>query len=132
MTIVNNGDSEFGNLHLSLANALTKVRIENSVLANGNSPSKPDCTNSSGFSSVVANNSLFDDNSCLPSGLNNLIGINPMLSLILADNGGYTPTLLPNVGSPLLGAGNLSSCLPVDQRGVARNGACDIGSVQKQ
>ncbi|NUM57971.1 MAG: hypothetical protein HUU56_05025 [Bdellovibrionaceae bacterium] len=54
-----------------------------------------------------------------------------MLSSTWANNGGCTPTLLPNLGSPLLGAGNLFSCLPTDQRSIARSGACDIGSVQR-
>ncbi|MCK6599694.1 MAG: hypothetical protein L6Q37_15115 [Bdellovibrionaceae bacterium] len=80
------------------------------------------------FTTIVT---LINDNSCLPSGLNNLIAIVPMLSSTWANNGGCTPTLLPNLGSPLLGAGNLFSCLPTDQRSIARSGACDIGSVQR-
>lgn len=52
----------------------------------------------------------------------------------LADNGGPTQTMLPGVGSPALGAGNVAAAgsLATDQRGLARitNGAIDIGSVQ--
>jgi hypothetical protein len=50
----------------------------------------------------------------------------------LQNNGGLTPTMLPQAGSPVLGAGSPSSAPNIDQRGVARppNGPIDLGSVQ--
>jgi hypothetical protein len=55
----------------------------------------------------------------------------------LADNGGPTLTMLPQPGSPALGAGNaalIPAGVTTDQRGVgyARivNGSLDIGSVE--
>jgi len=56
----------------------------------------------------------------------------------LADHGGPTETLLPEVGSPLLDAiptGTAELCdstVTEDQRGAARPSgpACDIGSVE--
>jgi hypothetical protein len=50
----------------------------------------------------------------------------------LQNNGGLTPTMLPSVGSPVLGAGDLSQAPTLDQRGLARpsGGPTDIGSVQ--
>jgi hypothetical protein len=61
--------------------------------------------------------------------------IDPLLGP-LANNGGATLTLLPQLGSPALGAGEYTGLnghpLNFDQRGVARpgNGPCDIGAVQ--
>jgi hypothetical protein len=57
----------------------------------------------------------------------------------LADNGGSTPTLLPQPGSPLIDAIPLASCqangaagITEDQRGIARpqGPGCDIGAVE--
>jgi hypothetical protein len=55
----------------------------------------------------------------------------PMLGP-LQNNGGLTPTLLPQSGSPVLGAGSASLAPATDQRGVTRsaNGPIDLGSVQ--
>ncbi len=50
----------------------------------------------------------------------------------LASNGGPTPTQLPALGSPVIGAGLVATCPPTDQRGLSRSGACDAGSVQVQ
>jgi hypothetical protein len=49
----------------------------------------------------------------------------------LADNGGPTPTHLPDAGSPVIDAG--TACGSEDQRGTARprGGACDIGAVER-
>ncbi len=50
---------------------------------------------------------------------------------ILTDNGGLTPTHLPEPGSPAIdGAGTM--CVADDQRGIARpqGPACDIGAVE--
>lgn len=65
-----------------------------------------------------------------------LTGLNPNVGP-LADNGGFTSTLLPFTGSPLLdqipdGSGGCGTDFDVDQRGEPRplNGACDIGSVE--
>ena len=52
----------------------------------------------------------------------------------LAPNGGPTQTLLPTATSPLLDTIPAGSCIVhVDQRGVfrPRNGACDIGAVER-
>ncbi len=61
---------------------------------------------------------------------NNLIGGNAMLNG-LASNGGTTPTMLPQPGSPLVNAGT-PAALTTDQRGVARpqGSAPEIGAVE--
>lgn len=50
----------------------------------------------------------------------------------LAFNGGAYPmsTILPLAGSPLINAGDATSCTATDQRGAARVGTCDIGAVE--
>jgi uncharacterized repeat protein (TIGR01451 family)/CSLREA domain-containing protein len=58
---------------------------------------------------------------------------NPMLGP-LTENGGPTPTMLLNAGSPAIGAGTNLTCAKQDQRGGARpapgGGQCDIGAVE--
>ncbi len=52
----------------------------------------------------------------------------------LRDNGGFAPTLKPDVGSPAIDAGNAVNCPAVDERGISRSpppGAqCDLGAVE--
>lgn len=62
---------------------------------------------------------------------NNLNDSNPMLGP-LADNGGFTLTMLPAANSPAINGGDNGYCPGEDQRGVARPnaGVCDIGAVE--
>ena len=50
----------------------------------------------------------------------------------LADNGGFTPTRLPAIGSPVVNAASAQACTSSDQRGDPRPAgpACDIGAVE--
>jgi CSLREA domain-containing protein len=50
----------------------------------------------------------------------------------LADNGGLSPTYLPQPGSALIDAASTGVCRATDQRGIARpqGAACDIGAVE--
>jgi hypothetical protein len=50
----------------------------------------------------------------------------------LGDHGGFTPTMLPGLGSAAIDAGSDATCAATDQRGLTRpQGAhCDIGSVE--
>ncbi len=80
-----------------------------------------------------------DDDSCgLTAPTDRQDAGEPMLGP-LADNGGPTPTLLPQPGSPLIDAIPPTSCqsdgaagITTDQRGVARpqGAGCDIGAVE--
>lgn len=55
---------------------------------------------------------------------------NSLLSA-LADNGGPTPTMALQAGSPAIDAADPASCLPYDQRGWPRFGTrCDIGAYE--
>ncbi|HEX5124776.1 MAG TPA: choice-of-anchor Q domain-containing protein, partial [Rhodanobacteraceae bacterium] len=49
-----------------------------------------------------------------------------------ADNGGPTETMAIGQGSPALDSGTSASALPVDQRGLPRVGAVDIGAYEYQ
>ncbi|MFZ1722907.1 MAG: choice-of-anchor Q domain-containing protein, partial [Dokdonella sp.] len=50
----------------------------------------------------------------------------------LGDNGGATPTLLPDIDSPAINAGADDVCTATDQRGLERpqGSRCDIGAVE--
>ena len=52
---------------------------------------------------------------------------NPLINPI-ADNGGFSPTMSLQMGSPAINAGN--GCSPTDQRGASRVGICDIGAYE--
>ncbi|HEX5620525.1 MAG TPA: choice-of-anchor Q domain-containing protein [Solirubrobacteraceae bacterium] len=53
--------------------------------------------------------------------------VNPLLGALL-NNGGQTDTRALQAGSPAINTG--ASCPTTDQRGVAREGACDIGAYE--
>jgi hypothetical protein len=125
--------------------------INNSILADGSASEGPNCMFQAGGSYPEDNrNDLEDD----PSGecgfsvdYGSLVGIGPELTP-LADNGGPTETLAPMPGSPVIdagagcegtvaenGSGGWSTAtvpLDVDQRGMPRNGHCDIGAFQTE
>jgi hypothetical protein len=48
----------------------------------------------------------------------------------LADNGGPTLTHALLAGSPAIDAGDNAVCPATDQRGLARDAACDVGSFE--
>ncbi len=75
----------------------------------------------------VDDTNWFDDTSC-----NGTDSGDPLLGS-LADNGGPTLTMLPQVGSGLIDAGNDATCEETDQRGIPRpeGVTCDIGAVER-
>jgi len=66
-----------------------------------------------------------------PGGAVGCINADPLLDP-LRDNGGFAPSMRPQVGSPAIEAGNATNCPAFDQRGILRpQGAqCDIGAVE--
>ncbi|HSH04557.1 MAG TPA: LamG-like jellyroll fold domain-containing protein, partial [Anaerolineae bacterium] len=67
-----------------------------------------------------------DDGSCYATSTGD-----PLLGP-LQDNGGFTPTILPLAGSPLISGANPNHCPTTDQRGLDRSlyGACDLGATE--
>jgi hypothetical protein len=73
-------------------------------------------------------NNIFTDATCNPVASDQVVA-DPLIGL-LQDNGGPTLThgLLP--GSPAIDAANAAYCPATDQRGVARDAACDVGAFE--
>ena len=73
-------------------------------------------------------NNVFTDSTCAPVGSDQVVvstGVDG-----LADNGGPTLTHALLAGSPAINAGNTAVCPATDQRGVARDAACDVGAFE--
>ena len=104
------------------------VNLAATILANSTTP--PSGGNCAGTAFVSQGENLSDDDSCNLNETGDLEDTDPLLGP-LADNGGLTPTLLPQSSSPAIDAS--SSCpTSVDQRGLTRplGNQCDIGSVE--
>ncbi len=124
-TISDNSAASYGGLRAT--NSATNT-ITNTIIANN---SNGDC-NINGSATATLTNSLIEGTSnCGVATLTD----DPQLSA-LADNGGSTQTHLPASTSPVIDAGDNTSCgtglsIDTDQRGEARSdGACDIGAVE--
>jgi LPXTG-motif cell wall-anchored protein len=114
------------------------VTLRNTLVAtNTNSiPSVRD--DISGTVAAASANNLVGDGTGLAgitNGVNgNLVGsgatpIDPMIG-VLAANGGSTNTHALLASSPAINTGNAGTCAPLDQRGTARAGVCDIGAYE--
>ena len=154
-TIANNGDAidiTFGFYGYGGA-----VSLYNTTVVNNNSGiSAPSYAFVNAQNSIFANNGGDDCASGALFGAHNIVqnaaacfALDPSLNLLgvspnlgpLRYNDGPTPTMMPLVGSPAIGAGNPAGCtdqngkpLKFDQRVLPRpqTGACDIGAVQVQ
>ena len=74
-------------------------------------------------------NNFDQDGHCGFDGNGDIANADPHLASI-ADNGGPTRTQALLAGSLAIGGGNPAHCLPTDQRGINRDGQCDIGAFQ--
>jgi hypothetical protein len=83
----------------------------------------------SGIVTLTADhNNAFTDATCFAGPSDQVVadaGLGP-----LADNGGPTQTHALQTGSPAIDAGDNAVCPVTDQRGVARDAACDVGSFE--
>ncbi|MCG8591739.1 MAG: hypothetical protein MJE66_20770 [Proteobacteria bacterium] len=116
-----------------------ELELHHTLIANNTAATSPDCRLLAADIESLGFNLIGNDADCsFPAVANDQVGtpgspIAPKLGP-LTDNGGPTPTHLPQTGSPAIDAGEagLTLCLATDQRGVARpNGAaCDVGAVE--
>jgi alpha-tubulin suppressor-like RCC1 family protein len=110
--------------------------IKNSILASPSNPNEETCN--IGGSLVSLGHNIGGDSSCTFNGPGDLTNTNPLLGPTI-NNGGGTPTNLPNSNSPAIGGVPLADCSDTlgnefiaDQRGVSRpqGTVCDIGAVE--
>ncbi len=140
VTLFHNGLAGGLNLDVSYDSSSNyKLTVMNSIIAQDNS-SRANCNTSPapGLSRrFFAAHNLFDDLSCNVSTSDNILA--PPLLGPLKDNGGFASTFLPDFKSPVIDAGDNSTCATLDQRGLVRpidklgHGAiCDLGAVEVQ
>lgn len=109
------------------------VTVRNTIVAgNTGREGAPDCVG--GVQSAGANligNAAGCDLNVQPSDRvgNAAAAIDPLLGPLQA-NGGSTLNRLPGSNSPARDAGDPQTCPTVDQRGMGRDGPCDIGAVE--
>lgn len=132
VTIVDNATTVATNAAISNEGTVTMV---NTIVADN--PGAPDCRTDTGATFVSNGSNLDSDGTCGLTASGDQPSTAPELGA-LADNGGFAPTHLPQVGSPVIDAGDDVACPATDQRGVTRpqdgddDGAarCDIGAVE--
>jgi hypothetical protein len=106
--------------------------LQNTIVAKNTGGATPDCT---GSLVSLGHNLIGRSDGCtfVPQP-NDIVGtnahpINPLLGP-LGYFGGYNTTIALIPGSPAIDAGNPATCPNVDQRGLARQGICDIGAYE--
>ena len=130
-TIVNNTVTTGTGGGLYFEYAPGAFNMVNTILANNTGG---DCETNNAFAPDTDTNNL-ETSSSGDCGIAPISTADPDLNA-LADNGGATLTHLPNVGSPVIDAGDNTNCgagltITTDQRGAARDdGMCDIGAVE--
>lgn len=108
-----------------------RVRLLNTVIAGNSSVAgTQDCRRAAMVLESVGH-VLDGDGSCATTGRTDLPRRKPLLGP-LRNNGGPTDSHLPLPGSPLLDAAGAQGCPTTDQRGVRRQGRCDIGAVERR
>ncbi len=121
VTLAQNTAASAGGLH-----SAATIHVTNTILADNIGGNCGGTITSSGYNLDTAA-------SCAFAGPGDLSGL-PAILGSLADNGGFSEThaLLP--GSPALETGNDPTCLPTDQRGIARPQGlhCDMGAFEAE
>lgn len=108
-----------------IASFNSSVGLRNVLLANFND----DCDFVSPVGTPVNESNLSTDDTCSFGPSRDNV---PSPSLVLADNGGPTQTMLFDADSPTVDAGTLTGCPPTDQRGAPRpfGASCDVGATE--
>lgn len=109
---------------------LSRSIVADSLNKAGNSP-QLNC-DSGGGSYTTTGHNIIGDNSCFnPGQATDLVDTDPLLTT-LADNGGFSMTVLPAAASPAIDKIPQASCLSLDQRRALRVGnRCDAGAVER-
>ncbi|MGJ8663719.1 MAG: choice-of-anchor Q domain-containing protein, partial [Marinicella sp.] len=117
-----NATTQGGNLYTDNGSVI----LFNTLMADASSGD--DCFINLGNSNQTVISSLIESGNCDAT-----LTDDPQLRA-LADNGGHTLTMLPELTSPVIDAGSELLCPAVDQLGVNRPqfGACDIGAIETQ
>src|SRR4029450_8834379 len=127
----NGGPEAGGGLFVALNNSGSSATLNNVLIADntiGGSGTGPDCSGtvtSNGF------NLVRDPTGCtgIPTGSDST-GENPLLDALALNAPGTTQTHALQAGSPAINSGDNATCPATDQRGVARQGTCDIGAYE--
>jgi CSLREA domain-containing protein len=141
VTIANNQapDSTYGDGGGIYAVGTKYIDFENTIISGNTSGAGffPDCW---GNLNSLDYNLIENTTGCTLSGTtthNIPAGISPNLGA-LANNGGFSQTMTPRAGSPVIDTGNNATCAATDQRGILRpadgdnNGSiiCDMGALE--
>jgi beta-glucanase (GH16 family) len=107
------------------------ITLANTIVANNITGTSCAVVNFGGGAAnvVSAGHNIDSDATCNLTAAGDLPNTDPLLDP-LADNGGATQTHALLVGSPAIDAANTAVCPPTDQRGVARDAACDVGAFE--
>ncbi len=129
-TIVGNNSpaGTAGGLMVATFGAPVNVTIEDNIIADNGTYN---CQVEGGGAAVLTSlgGNVNTDPSCALIGTDQDVGPGGALVDALADNGGPTLTHALLDGSPAIDAA-VAPCPATDQRGVARDGACDVGSFE--
>jgi hypothetical protein len=127
-TITDNAASVAGG---GLASAYGRIRVRNTIVSGNSAPSSPDCQGSDRIESLGYNLTRSVTECFAPAGPDDLEA-DPGLGALV----GAVPFHPLRAGSPAIDAGDPAGCagafglLPTDQRGLARQGRCDIGAYE--
>jgi beta-glucanase (GH16 family) len=131
-TIVNNSapGGTAGGLMVATFGAPVTVTLQNTVVANNGSYNCQ--VEGDPAVAVLASlgNNVFTDSSCGSEASDQIVDPADLGLDTLADNGGPTLTHALLAGSPAIDAANPAMCPATDQRGVARDAACDVGAFE--
>jgi hypothetical protein len=118
-----------GGLMVATFGAPVDVSVQNSIIADNGTYN---CQIEGGPDAVLTSlgNNVSTDGSCASVGSDIVVAPGGTGVNVLAANGGPTLTHALLVGSVAIDAANNTACPVNDQRGVARDAACDIGSFE--
>jgi len=120
--------TDFSSLTLNHVTMKSAFRIENSILMMTNTLLRGECNIGVSTSWIIDTGNLYNTRGFFCPDTGNLFDEPELLNL--RDNGGFSETFALNHSSDAIDGGDATYCLPVDQRGVSRTAACDIGAYE--